>query len=193
MPSRDGTRLQAYVTGRPGQRSWDSGRRHVHDPHSAEPRGSRPSRFGGGWRRGHCYERRRGFERHELRGKPGLACEWRSRRREPAAASDAGWFLSHAVEDLAARLETSDDMAGWRAGIVKAPASPEGGEVMAGAKKATKKPAVPAAPAGGGVRGWGRDGLGTGARGRGARARRALMSTTRGPAVAYWAIGARGT
>ena len=39
--------------------------------------------------------------------------------------------------------------------------------------------AVPAAPAGGGVRGWGRDSLGTGAQGRGARARRALMSTTR--------------
>jgi succinyl-diaminopimelate desuccinylase len=39
--------------------------------------------------------------------------------------------------------------------------------------------AVPAAPAGGGVRGWGRDGLGTAARGRGARALRALMSTTR--------------
>jgi N-methylhydantoinase B/oxoprolinase/acetone carboxylase alpha subunit len=38
---------------------------------------------------------------------------------------------------------------------------------------------VPAAPAGCGVRGWGRDGLGTGARGRGARARRALKSTTR--------------
>ncbi len=32
---------------------------------------------------------------------------------------------------------------------------------------------------GGGVRGWGRDGLGTGAPGRGARARRALMSTSR--------------
>src|SRR2546426_6221626 len=32
---------------------------------------------------------------------------------------------------------------------------------------------------GGGVRGWGRDGLGTGRRGGGARARRALMSTTR--------------
>ena len=39
--------------------------------------------------------------------------------------------------------------------------------------------AVPAAPAGGGVRGWGRDGLGRGARGRGARALRALMWTTR--------------
>jgi len=39
--------------------------------------------------------------------------------------------------------------------------------------------AVPAAPAGGGgVRGWGRDGLGTGRRGGGARARRALMLTT---------------
>ena len=34
---------------------------------------------------------------------------------------------------------------------------------------------VPAAPAGGGVRGWGRDGLGTGTRGRGARARRAFV------------------
>src|SRR5713101_5969851 len=39
--------------------------------------------------------------------------------------------------------------------------------------------AVPTAPAGGGVQGWGRDGLGTGVRGRGARTRRALMSTTR--------------
>ena len=35
------------------------------------------------------------------------------------------------------------------------------------------------AQAGGGVQGWGRDGLGTGVRGRGARTRRALMSTTR--------------
>ena len=42
--------------------------------------------------------------------------------------------------------------------------------------------AVPAAPAGGGVRGWGRDGLGTGARGRGARARRALMCCLRSAA-----------
>ena len=35
--------------------------------------------------------------------------------------------------------------------------------------------AVPRGSSGGGVWGWGRDGLGTGARGRGARARRALL------------------
>ena len=37
------------------------------------------------------------------------------------------------------------------------------------------KDSVPAAPAGCGMRRWGRDGLGTGARGMGARARRAFV------------------
>jgi len=51
----------------------------------------------------------------------------------------------------------------------------EAGRASAEALAAAEDVAVPAAPSGGGVRGWGRDDLGTGAPGRGARARRALM------------------